>query len=123
MRRLLVLALFAALLLPLLALSAQDAELPELPDLGGREITVAIENQYPPYNYINDAGEAVGWDYDTFRDICRLLNCVPVFIETAWDGMLIAIANGEFDVAADGITFTPEKSPVPAPAQGGQKGK
>ena len=34
---------------------------------------------------------------------------MPVFEETSWDGMLIAIANGEFDVAADGITFTEER--------------
>jgi ABC-type amino acid transport substrate-binding protein len=104
---------FASVLLaalPLMGLAAQDAaDLPELPDLGGREITIAVENAYFPYNYINDEGEAVGWDYDTFRDICALLNCVPVFEETSWDGMLIAIGNGEFDVAADGITFTEER--------------
>jgi polar amino acid transport system substrate-binding protein len=87
---------------------AQD-DLPPLPDLGGREITIAVENAYPPYNFIDETGAAVGWDYDTFRDICRLLNCVPVFVETGWDGMLIAIAAGEFDVAADGITYTPER--------------
>ncbi|MCS7072131.1 MAG: transporter substrate-binding domain-containing protein, partial [Anaerolinea sp.] len=85
---------------------AQDST---LPDLGGREIRIAVENAYPPYNFINEAGEAVGWDYDTFRDICRLLNCVPVFEEVAWDGLLLAIANGEYDVAADGITYTPER--------------
>ncbi|MDZ4768076.1 MAG: transporter substrate-binding domain-containing protein [Chloroflexota bacterium] len=81
----------------------------ELPDLEGREVTVAVENAYPPYNYIDEAGEKVGWDYDTFREICERLNCVPVFVETGWDGMLIAIAAGEFDVAADGITYTPER--------------
>ena len=75
------------------------------PDLGGREITVAVENQYCPYNLIKD-GEAVGWDYDTFNAICELLNCKPVFEQTAWEGMLIAISAGQFDVAADGITYT-----------------
>ncbi len=107
--RVLIAGLLLALLLPVLAVAAQDAELPALPDLGGREITVAVENAYPPYNFINENNEAVGWDYDTFNDICRLINCVPVFVETAWDGMLVAIANGEFDVAADGITYTEER--------------
>ena len=82
---------------------------PELPDLAGREITVAVENAYPPYNFINEAGEAVGWDYDTVNTMCQLLNCVPVYVETAWDGMLVAIANGEFDIAADGITYTEDR--------------
>lgn len=103
LRRLLVLALL--LLVSPTLLLAQD----DLPDLGGREITVAVENAYPPYNFINEAGEAVGWDYDTFNDICGLINCLPVYVETAWDGMLVAVASGEFDVAADGITYTEER--------------
>jgi polar amino acid transport system substrate-binding protein len=32
-----------------------------------------------------------------------------VYVETAWDGMLVAIASGEFDVAADGITYTEDR--------------
>jgi polar amino acid transport system substrate-binding protein len=109
MRRLLFAALCVMLLLPLFSAAAQDNAGPTLPDLGGREIIIAVENAYPPYNFINANGEGVGWDYDTFRDICRLLNCVPVFVETAWDGMLVAIASGEFDVAADGITYTEDR--------------
>src|SRR5690606_1458103 len=103
--------LLIALVLTLspLAVFAQEEGTAALPDLGGREITIAIENAYPPYNYINEAGETVGWDYDTFRDICALINCVPVFTEMAWDGMLIAVSNGEVDVAGDGITYTPER--------------
>jgi len=97
------------LLLSTLSIYAQDENTTVLPDLGGREITIAVENAYPPYNFINEDGERVGWDYDTFNDICDLLNCVPIFEEVAWDGMLIAIANGEYDVAADGITYTEER--------------
>ena len=108
-RRVLFLVLTTLLLLTAFGAAAQEAEAPALPDLGGREITIAVENAYTPFNFINSQGEAVGWDYDTFRDICRLLNCVPVFVETAWDGMLIALANGEFDIAGDGITATPDR--------------
>ncbi len=103
--------LMLALTVPVLATVAQDevSDKVRWPDLGGREITVAVENAYPPYNFINESGEAVGWDYDTFRDMCALLNCVPVFVATTWDGMLLAVARGEFDVAGDGITYTAER--------------
>jgi polar amino acid transport system substrate-binding protein len=90
-----------------LATSEADAEV-TFPDLEGREVTIAVENAYPPYNAIVD-GEAVGWDYDTFTEICVRLNCEPVFTEMAWDGMLIAVANGEVDVAGDGITYTEQR--------------
>jgi polar amino acid transport system substrate-binding protein len=88
---------------------AQEGAPVAWPDLGGREITIAVENAYPPYNFLDENNEPVGWDYDTFNAICELLNCTPVFVETAWDGMLLAISQGEFDVAADGITYTAER--------------
>ena len=78
-----------------------------LPDLEGREVTIAIENQYLPYNYINlETGEPAGWDYDAWAEICDLLNCVPVFVEAGWEGMIQAVADGQYDAAADGITIT-----------------
>ena len=107
-----LIVLVLAFLVPVLGVLAQDgisADKIKWPDLGGREITVAVENAYPPYNYLDSNNKPVGWDYDTFTAICQLINCKPVFKETAWDGMLIAISKGEYDVAADGITYTPER--------------
>ena len=40
------------------------------------------------------------------------LNCVPEFIETAWDGMILAVSNGEYDMAADGITIKPDRAEI-----------
>jgi len=80
-------------------------------DLGGREVTIAVENAYPPFNMIDEAtGEAVGWDYDVGRAICEKLNCTPVFAEAAWEGLFEAMAAGEYDVAFDGITLTLARS-------------
>jgi polar amino acid transport system substrate-binding protein len=82
-----------------------------LPDLGGREVTVAIENAYLPFNYVLlETGEAQGWDYDTINAICDRLNCVPVWQEFAWDTMIAAVSEGQFDMAADGITITEERA-------------
>ena len=84
-----------------------------LPDLGGREITIALENAYLPFNYIDPAtGEPAGWDYEAIGAICELLNCQPVFVEAAWEGMIQATADGQFDMAADGITITEERREI-----------
>ncbi|MCB9157368.1 MAG: transporter substrate-binding domain-containing protein [Caldilineaceae bacterium] len=84
-----------------------------LPDLEGREITVAVENAYLPFNYIAlSTGEPAGWDYDAIGAICDLLNCTPKFVEAAWDGMIQAVADGQYDMAADGITITPDRAEV-----------
>lgn len=82
-----------------------------LPDLGGRSVTVAIENAYIPFNYIDPSSDtAVGWDYDALAEICGRLNCVPSFQQIGWDNMIAAVAQGQFDLAADGITITAERA-------------
>ncbi len=89
----------------------------DLPDLGGQEVYVAVENAYPPFNLIGESGEPEGWDYDVWEEICSRLNCVPVMQEWAWDGLFEAAAAGEFDVAADGITITAERAQIVAFSQ------
>jgi polar amino acid transport system substrate-binding protein len=88
-------------------------------DLGGKTVTVAVENQYPPFNYINkDTQKAEGWDYDTWRKICTIIKCKPVFKEAAFDGMIQAVSEGQFDAAADGITITPDRAKAVAFSNG-----
>lgn len=82
-------------------------------DLECREITVAIENAYLPFNYIEiETGEPGGWDYDAWNEICTRLHCKPVYTEAAWEGMIQAVGDGQFDAAADGITITEDRAEV-----------
>jgi len=84
-----------------------------LPDLGGRTITVAVENAYPPFNYIDEAtGEPAGWDYEAVTEICNRINCVPEFTQAAWDGIFPAMEAGEYDMLADGVTYTAERDEI-----------
>jgi polar amino acid transport system substrate-binding protein len=90
-----------------------------LPDLGGREVTIAIENAYLPFNYIDpNSGEPAGWDYEAWDTICGLLNCTPVYVEAAWEGMIQAVADGQYDAAADGITITEDRAEIVAFSDG-----
>lgn len=82
-------------------------------DLNCQEITIAVENAYLPFNYISlETGEPGGWDYDAWNEICTRLHCTPVFVEAAWDGMIQAVSDGQFDAAGDGITNTPDRQEV-----------
>ncbi len=96
---------------PATARPAPDEPASTLPDLDGREVTIAIENAYLPFNFVLlETGEAGGWDYDFINEACDRLNCVPVWQEFAWDTMIAAVADGQFDMAADGITITEERA-------------
>lgn len=84
-----------------------------LVDLKCRKVTIAVENAYLPFNFILvKTGEAGGWDYDAWKDICTRLHCVPVFQEAAWEGMIQSVSNKQFDVAADGISVTAERAKI-----------
>jgi polar amino acid transport system substrate-binding protein len=92
---------------------SMDEEASDLPDLEGREVTIAVENAYLPFNYIDpNTGEPAGWDYDVWNEICRLINCTPVYVEAGWEGMIQAVADGQFDAAADGITITEDRAEI-----------
>jgi polar amino acid transport system substrate-binding protein len=85
-----------------------------LPDLQGREVVIAVENAYNPFNFIDEkTGEAQGIDYDFFNEACKRMNCKTKFVTTSWDA-IVAVMGGtgkaEWDVAADGITITPERA-------------
>jgi polar amino acid transport system substrate-binding protein len=91
----------------------EETETGALPDLGGREVTIAVENQYLPFNYIDpNTGEPAGWDYDAWDTICEMLNCVPSYVEAGWEGMIQAVADGQYDAAADGITITDDRAEI-----------
>ncbi len=90
-----------------------EAEGAALPDLDGREITITVENAYLPFNYIDpETGEPAGWDYAVWDEICVLLNCTPVYVESGWEGMIQAVADSQFDVGADGVTITEERAEI-----------
>jgi polar amino acid transport system substrate-binding protein len=78
-------------------------------------LRIAVENAYQPFNFIDtESGEAVGYDYDIFNEICTRINCQPEYIETSWDAM-VAVMGGEgsfdtYEVGADGITITEERA-------------
>lgn len=94
---------------PLLTLLAA-ASLAFAADLGGRTITVGSDTTYPPFEFVADDGSIVGFDVDLVNAICERIHCVAVFQTTAWDGIFPALAAGEFDMVASGVSITPERA-------------
>ena len=82
-------------------------------DSGDDELTIAVENAYLPFNYLDPAtGEPTGWDYEVLDEICERIGCTPVFENFPWEPMIQAVADGQFDMAADGITITSERAEI-----------
>jgi len=83
-------------------------------DLGGREVSVGVENAYTPYNFIDSSGNGAGFDYDVWNEICSRIGCTAVFVEAGWPAVIEETGQGVYDVAADGISITEDRKEVVA---------
>ena len=81
----------------------------DLPDLGGKEIVVVTENAYPPLQFMDSSGAAVGWEYDAMAEIAKRLNVTVKYENTSWDAMIPAVAEGQYDLGMTGITIKDER--------------
>jgi polar amino acid transport system substrate-binding protein len=102
--------LTAALGAVALSFSAFAAAAQDLPDLGGREVVVVTENAYPPLQFIDKSGAAIGWEYDAMADIAKRLNITVTYENISWDAMIPAVSEGQFDLGMTGITIKPERA-------------
>ena len=100
--------LTTAALLGLVALTA-PALAQDLPDLGGKEVVVVTENAYPPLQFLDKSGAAVGWEYDAVAEIAKRLNITVKYENTSWDAMIPAVSEGQYDMGMTGITIKDER--------------
>jgi len=103
----------ARLLAPaVLAVAGSAALAQDLPDLGGREIVVVTENAYPPLQFLDAEGNAVGWEYDAMAEIAERLNATVSYENISWDAMIPAVSEGQYDLGMTGITIREDRAEV-----------
>lgn len=83
-----------------------------LPDLNGQEIVVVTENAYPPLQFMDSDGNAVGWEYDAMAEVATRLNATIVYENISWDAMIPAVSEGQFDMGMTGITIREDRAEV-----------
>lgn len=83
-----------------------------LPDLDGREIVIVTENAYPPLQFIDGSGNAVGWEYDAMAEVAERLNATVTYETISWDAMIPAVSEGQFDMGMTGITIREDRAEV-----------
>ena len=99
-----ILGSFASAMLMATATIAAD-----LPDLGGREVVIVTENAYPPLQFIDASGTAIGWEYDATAEIAKRLNFTITNLNSSWDAMIPSVSEGQYDMGMTGITITDER--------------
>lgn len=100
---------FAFALAGLAMLAGTAAMAQDVPDLGGREIVVVTENAYPPLQFLDASGAAVGWEYDAMAELAKRLNFTVKYENISWDAMIPAVSEGQYDLGMTGITIRDDR--------------
>ena len=73
------------------------------------ELVVYTDARWAPFEYIGEGGKQVGVDMDIAAKIAEHLGVSLRIIDADFDGMSIAVQNGQADLALAAITITDER--------------
>ena len=83
-----------------------------IPNLDGRTVVIVTENAYPPLQFVDSNGDAVGWEYDAMEAIAERLNIVVEYENISWDAMIPAVSEGQYDLGMTGITIREDRAEI-----------
>ncbi|MDB6452056.1 transporter substrate-binding domain-containing protein [Falsirhodobacter sp. 20TX0035] len=75
-------------------------------------VRMGTEGAYPPYNFINDAGEVDGYDRDVGDAVCEKAGLTCEWVTTDWDSIIPNLQSGNFDTIIAGMSITDERREV-----------
>lgn len=78
----------------------------------GGEFKFANSGAYPPFSFVNDANEVIGFDVDIGNELAKRLGVKGVPISTAWDGIIAGLLAKKYDAVIGSMTITPEREKV-----------
>ncbi len=105
-----VLAGILTLIASILPAQAQHPVYSNLPDFGGQEFVIAIENQYAPFQFVDPRAEAaIGFDHDIINELAYRLNFTPVLEITSWEVQIASVGQGQYDFGLNGISIREER--------------
>ncbi len=94
-----------ALTLAALALMASGAMAQDV-------VRIGTEGAYPPWNFINDNNEIVGFEIDLGNEICRRAELTCEWVLNDWDTIIPNLVAGNYDVIMAGMSITEARSQV-----------
>jgi len=86
------------------AVEEVDATAPEVPALN--QLRFITDNDYPPFNYIDESGRLVGFNVELAKAICTELKVRCSVQALVWDRMITAIENDAADAIIASLAIT-----------------
>ncbi len=78
----------------------------------GETIRMGTEGAYPPYNFVNDAGEVDGFERELGDELCKRAELTCTWVTNDWDSIIPNLVSGNYDTIIAGMSITPERDQV-----------
>ncbi|MBN2436417.1 MAG: ABC transporter substrate-binding protein [Spirochaetes bacterium] len=90
----------------IIALSASCAKKDE------NVIRFAGSGGYPPFNFMSEDNEVIGFDVDVAREIAKRMGKEMVYVTTSWDGIIEGLRAGRYEGILGSMAITEERLKV-----------
>jgi polar amino acid transport system substrate-binding protein len=75
-------------------------------------VRMGTEGAYPPYNFINDAGEIDGFEKEMGDELCKRAGLTCEWVTNEWDSIIPNLQSGNYDTIIAGMSITEERDKV-----------
>ena len=75
-------------------------------------IRIAMSGAYPPFNFVNDSNEVVGFDPAVGAEIAKRMGVEVEIVTTAWDGIIGGLLANKYDAIVGSMSITEERQQV-----------
>ena len=75
-------------------------------------VRLGTEGAYPPYNFINDAGEVDGFERELGDELCARAELTCEWVTNEWDSIIPNLVSGNYDAIIAGMSITDERDEV-----------
>ena len=73
-------------------------------------LVIATEGNWSPWTYHDEKDALTGFDIEIGTLLAEGLGVTPKFEETEWSAILAGVDAGRFDIACNGVGYTPERA-------------
>ena len=75
-------------------------------------VRLATEGAYPPFNFVDDAGEVAGFEREVGDELCKRAALECSWSTNEWDSIIPNLQSGNYDVIIAGMSITDERKQV-----------
>ncbi|MHA7849943.1 transporter substrate-binding domain-containing protein [Roseovarius sp.] len=75
-------------------------------------VRLGTEGAYPPWNFLNDAGQVDGFERELGDELCVRAQLTCEWVTNDWDSIIPNLVSGNYDAIIAGMSITDERDQV-----------